>query len=381
MEYLTEEFPGKGDKAMDAKIDEIVKQVINEVKTSAAGQNTVKADRQLQPDNRIQSEGKGACLTGPENYEIKQFEIPVPGEKEVLVRVEGCIVSESDAQEFLKGIPGYQCPAVGEEGTGRVVKVGSSPVKDIHGRVIKEGDLVTTLGSVNGKKSGYGDKKKECRPSGWYSSYVLLREDMKILQMNDLDQDSRMLYRQASEAAASVDRICKLYKPETYAKIAVAGCRTAGLLTIAALKCAGFSDIIAIDEDEECLALAEKMGARHKVLFTCKNGVQGMVEKTKSCFGGELADLALQCVELPGRNSIVRRFVRAGGNTADMTKRVRTQLTREAYSQGEKVLRLAQTAEIPLYRLITHRFHLEEINQANWTVLSGAGHICAVLNR
>ena len=143
MEYLTEEFPGKGDKAMDAKIDEIVKQVI------------------------------------------------------------------------------------------------------------KEGDLVTTLGSVNGKKSGYGDKKKECRPSGWYSSYVLLREDMKILQMNDLDQDSRMLYRQASEAAASVDRICKLYKPETYAKIAVAGCRTAGLLTIAALKCAGFSDIIAIDEDEE----------------------------------------------------------------------------------------------------------------------------------
>ena len=30
MEYLTEEFPGKGDKAMDAKIDEIVKQVIKE---------------------------------------------------------------------------------------------------------------------------------------------------------------------------------------------------------------------------------------------------------------------------------------------------------------------------------------------------------------
>ena len=79
MEYLTEEFPGKGDKAMDAKIDEIVKQVINEVKASAAGQNTVKADRQLQPDSRIQSEGKGACLTGPEHYEIKQFEIPVPG--------------------------------------------------------------------------------------------------------------------------------------------------------------------------------------------------------------------------------------------------------------------------------------------------------------
>ena len=153
------------------------------------------------------------------------------------------------------------------------------------------------------------------------------------------------------------------------------------LIAIAALKCAGFSDIIAIDEDESRLALAEVIGARHKVLFTCKNGMQGMVEKARTCFGGELADLVLQCVELPGGNSIARRFARNGGNTADLTKRVRTQLTREAYSQGEKVIRLAQTAEIPLYRLITHRFHLDEINQANWTVLSGTGHVCAVLNR
>lgn len=367
---------------MDVKIDEIVKQVIKEVKTSASAQNDIKADTSRNRWGReIQSEGIGACLTGPENYEIKQFDIPVPGEKEVLVRVEGCVVSESDAQEFLKGVPGYQCSSVGEQGTGQVVKLGSSPVKDIHGRVIKEGDLVTVLGSVNGKRSGYGDNKNECHTCGWYSSYVLLREDMRILQMNNLDQDSRMLYRQASEAASSVDRICKLYKPEKYTRIAVAGCRSVGLLTIAALKCAGFSDIIAIDEDEECLAIAEKMGARHKVLFTCKNGLQGMVEKTRSCFGGELADLALQCVELPGGNSIVRRFVRNSGNTADLTRRVRTQLTREAYSQGEKMLRLAQTAEIPLYRLFTHRFHLEEINQANWTVLSGEGRICAVLNR
>ena len=320
MGYLTEKFPGKGDKAMDAKIDEIVKQVINEVKTSAAGQNTVKADRQLQPDSRIQSEGKGACLTGPENYEIKQFEIPVPGEKEVLVRVEGCIVSESDAQEFLKGIPGYQCPAVGEEGTGRVVKVGSSPVKDIHGRVIKEGDLVTTLGSVNGKKSGYGDKKKECRPSGWYSSYVLLREDMKILQMNDLDQDSRMLYRQASESAASVDRICKLYKPETYAKIAVAGCRTAGLLTIAALKCPNIHLVGVREYPQPYLAQCDAfclpshmeglpislLEAAALGIPACVSAVGGMVNVVKDGENGLLAtDTGVK-----GITELLRRFLR-----------------------------------------------------------------------
>ena len=358
---------------MDVKIDEIVEQVIKEVKINGAGYPPVRS--------AVPEKGKAAFLTETETYEIKEADVPEPGEREILVRMEGCIVSESDAQEFLKDIPGYQCPAIGEEGTGIVVKTGTTEVKDVHGRIIKEGDLVTALGSVNIRKPGYGDRKKGPQSCGWYSSYMILREDMKILQMNDLDLDSRMLYRRACEAYASVERICKLYKPEKYAKIAVAGCQTTGLLTIAALKCAGFSDIIAIDEDEERLALALRLGARHKAVFTCKSGMQGMVEKAKSCFGGELADLALQCVELPGGNSIVRRFVRAGGNIADLTKHVRTHLTKEAYGQGEKMLRLAQTAEIPLYRLITHRFHLEEINEANWTVLSGRGHVCAVLNR
>ena len=110
---------------MDVKIDEIVKQVIKEVKNGASGKDTVNDGIQLRPDARIRPEGKGAFLTGPENYEIKQFDVPFPGEKEVLVRVEGCIVSEPDAQEFLKEIPGYQSPAVGGEGTGRVVKVGA----------------------------------------------------------------------------------------------------------------------------------------------------------------------------------------------------------------------------------------------------------------
>ena len=38
----------------------------------------------------------------------------------------------------------------------------------------------------------------------------------------------------ASRAAASVERVCKLYKPEKYTRIAVVGCGTEGLLAIAA---------------------------------------------------------------------------------------------------------------------------------------------------
>ena len=52
---------------MDVKIDEIVKQVIKEVQNGASGNDTVKDGIQLRPDARIQPEGKGAFLTGPEN--------------------------------------------------------------------------------------------------------------------------------------------------------------------------------------------------------------------------------------------------------------------------------------------------------------------------
>lgn len=69
---------------MDVKIDEIVKQVIKEVQNGASGNDTVKDGIQLRPDARIQPEGKGAFLTGPENYEIQQFELPVPGKRKFL---------------------------------------------------------------------------------------------------------------------------------------------------------------------------------------------------------------------------------------------------------------------------------------------------------
>ena len=99
------QVPCKGDEAMDVKIDEIVKQVIAEVKTGGK--------------DCAASIGKGACLTEPEHYELRDFDLPVPGPKEILVRVEGCIVSREDADEFLKGIPGYQCPVIEKKGRGQ----------------------------------------------------------------------------------------------------------------------------------------------------------------------------------------------------------------------------------------------------------------------
>lgn len=360
---------------MDRKINEIVRQVIEEVQ----GANGVPGE------TRIPQKGKAACLKAPENYEIEQYDLEDPKAREVLVKMEGCLVTPEDAREFLKGIQGYQCPDTARNGIGTVVKTGPSAVKDINGNILKAGDRVIALRSVNARRALYGTNRqtagKERPMCGWYSDYVVLSEDMEILQVNDLDAESGMLYRQAAQAASSVERLRKLYKPGSDAGIAVIGCELWGLLEIAALKCCGFSNIIAVDKDEKRLNLAKKMGAKYAIAFDTKTGISGVIEKMKFYLNGKMPDISIQCVELSRGNHVVRRLVKEGGNIYDLTRNSSAYLTKDVYRQGEIFLRTARQKEIPLYQIITHRFYLEELNQANWMMLSERGVLCAVCNR
>lgn len=362
---------------MERKIDEIVKQVIEEV--------WAENKRSARASQKISDRGKTVYLKEAQHYEIKTFDLPSPKDKELLVRTEGCLVTAEDAESFLKEGAGYSYGSIGGSGTGVIVKLGSGIVKDINGTVLKEGDHVITLRSSYLKRTGYSGNVRSAEGeetrSGWYSSYRILKEEMEILQVNDLDAESRMLFRQAAQTAAAVDRLCKLYKPGPDAKITVLGCKAAGLLTITALKCRGFSDIIAVDIDEKRLETAKQLGAKHTIVFQSKTGLIGAVEKMRSCCGGKMADLAVMSEEVPGGIPMVRRFVTPNGSAADLTKNSAVHLTKEAYRQGAEFLRKAKAEGIPLYRLVTHRFHLEELDEANWTVLSGIGILSVVLNR
>ena len=88
---------------MDIKIDEIVKQVLSEIDTPS---------RPVQPKTTFVLEetpaltgrevGKTAVLDSQEDYMIKNYVLPEVGPKEILVFVEGCMISPSDVTEFLK---------------------------------------------------------------------------------------------------------------------------------------------------------------------------------------------------------------------------------------------------------------------------------------
>ena len=135
---------------MDIKIDEIVKQVLSEIDAPS---------RPVQPKTTFVLEetpaltgrevGKTAVLDSQEDYMIKNYVLPEVGPKEILVCVEGCMISPSDVTEFLKERRAAGSSAQGQEGTGIIVKVGSENLQDAKGNVLKVGDKV-----IAAKKAG-----------------------------------------------------------------------------------------------------------------------------------------------------------------------------------------------------------------------------------
>lgn len=180
---------------MDIKIDEIVKQVLSEIDAPS---------RPVQPKTTFVLEetpaltgrevGKTAVLDSQEDYMIKNYVLPEVGSKEILVCVEGCMISPSDVTEFLKERRAAGSSAQGQEGTGIIVKVGSENLQDAKGNVLKVGDKV-----IGGKESPdlvvflhmAGRKANTVAPNGWFANYIVLPAGQQVYQVNGLDLESR----------------------------------------------------------------------------------------------------------------------------------------------------------------------------------------------
>lgn len=172
---------------MDIKIDEIVKQVLSEIDAPS---------RPVQPKTTFVLEetpaltgrevGKTAVLDSQEDYMIKNYVLPEVGPKEILVCVEGCMISPSDVTEFLKERRAAGSSAQGQEGTGIIVKVGSENLQDAKGNVLKVGDKV-----IAAKKAGFGGvstyggrKANTVAPNGWFANYIVLPAGQQVYQVN-----------------------------------------------------------------------------------------------------------------------------------------------------------------------------------------------------
>ena len=397
---------------MDIKsqdIEQIVRQVLS---------NLGNASPAPRAGGAIPAKSRVAMLTKAEHFDIQEYPIPELGDDDILVKVEGCGVCGTDAHEFKRD-PFSLIPVVlGHEGTGEVVKVGKNVKKDSAGKPLGVGDKVVTcmifkdnpditMYDLNKQNVGGADvygllPDDDKHLNGWFADYILVRGGSTIFNVSDLDLDSRILIEPCAVLIHAVERAKTTGILRFNSRVVVQGCGPIGLICIAVLRAMGTENIVAVDGEAKRLEFAKQMGATATVNFKDHKGIEALTDAVKDAFGGYLADFAFQCTGSPVAHANIYKFIRNGGGLCELgffinggdatinphfdicSKEITTVgswvYTLRDYVTTFDFLKRAKGIGLPLEKLITHKYKLEEINEALVTNLKMEGLKIAIVN-
>lgn len=402
-------------------IEEIVKQVLAEMQGKPA-ETAAPAAAAPAAGGEIPKTAHVAVLTSLEHFDIKEYPMPEVGDDDILVKVEGCGVCGTDAHEFKRDPFGLIPVALGHEGTGEIVKMGKNVTVDTAGKPVKVGDKVVTcmifrddpeitMYDLNKKNVGGADvygllPDDDVHLNGWFSDYILIRGGnfgSTFFNVSDLDLDSRILIEPCAVLVHAVERAKTTGILRFNSRVVVQGCGPIGLICIAVLKTMGIQNICAVDGEQKRLDFAKKMGAKYTVNFKDHKGIEALAGAVKDAFGGHLADFAFQCTGSPVAHANIYKFIRNGGglcelgffiNGGDATINPHFDIcskeitivgswvyTLRDYATTFDFLKSAKEIGLPMSELITHKFPLEEINEALKTNLAMSGLKIAIVNK
>jgi len=397
-------------------IEEIVRQVLSGMSGNAPAAAPVAAAA----PGSIPKTAHVAVLTEKEHFEVKEYPIPPLGDDDILVRVEGCGVCGTDAHEFKRDPFDLIPVALGHEGTGEIVAMGKNVKTDTAGKPVKVGDKVVTcmifkddpeitMFDLNKKNVGGADvygllPDDDVHLNGWFSDYIFIRGGgfgSTFFNVSDLDLDSRILIEPCAVLVHAVERAKLTNILRFNSRVVVQGCGPIGLICIAVLRTMGIENICAVDGNEQRLAFAKRMGANVSVNFADHQGIEALAGAVKEAFGGHLADFGFQCTGNPKAHANIYKFIRNGGglcelgffiNGGDATINPHFDLcskeislvgswvyTLRDYATTFDFLRRAKGIGLPMSELITHKFPLEDINEALRTNLAMKGLKIAVI--
>ncbi|TAE90215.1 MAG: theronine dehydrogenase [Verrucomicrobia bacterium] len=346
---------------------------------------------------------RAAVLTGPGKIDIKTFPIREISDDEILIRVEGCGICGTDVHEF-RGDPMKLAPLVlGHEGTGEVVKLGKNVTRDNGGKRVAVGDKIVTSVSNCGKCDAclYTPARlnlcenlrvhglipdDETHLNGYFAEYMIVRADSTFFVVNDLSLELRMLIEPAAVVVHALERAKSTGLINFRTRVLIQGCGPIGLLMLAAVRAAGVQHIIALDGDESRLDMARRMGAEATINYKNYQGPDGVTEAVKAATRGRGAHFAFQCTGVPAAASNIWKYVQRGGGICEVGFFVdngKSEInhhsdicakeislvgswvyTVDEYPIAYNFLRRAQGIGLPVESLITHRFSLDQIEDA-----------------
>ena len=408
---------------MDSEIiEKIVRQVLEELAGGSDGQAApVSMGQQLTNVNKppaVPATARVAMLTALEKYEIKEFPIPALGDDDILVKVEGCGICGTDAHEFKRDPFGLIPVVLGHEGTGEIVRMGANVRKDTAGKdlyvgakivtsMIMKDDPDITMYDLNKQNVGAADvygllADDDVHLNGWFADYLVVRGGSTVFNVSELDLYSRILIEPAAVLVHAVERAKTTGILRFNSRVAVQGCGPIGLLCIAVLRTMGVQNITAVDGERKRLDFAVQMGAAATVNFKDHQGLGALAGAVMETFGGHSADFAFQCTGSPAAHSNIYKFIRKGGGLCelgffmdggdavinphfDLCAKEITLVgswvyTLRDYATTFDFLKGAKRIGLPLERLISDTFSLDQINEAHRANLAMSGLKIAIIN-
>lgn len=398
-------------------VEAVVRQVLESMMNGGAASGISQASGKTS-GGPIPKTARVAMLTALEKYEVKEFSIPEVGDGDILVKVEGCGICGTDAHEFKRDPFGLIPVALGHEGTGEIVKMGKNVKADSAGKPLKVGDKVVTcmifkdnpditMFDLNKQNVGGADvygllPDDDIHLNGWFSDYILIREGSTVFNVSDLDLKSRILIEPCAVLIHAVERAKTTGILRFNSRVVVQGCGPIGLICIAVLRTMGIENIVAVDGEQKRLDFAKEMGAEKSVNFKEHKGIEALAKAVQDAFGGYPADFAFQCTGSPAAHSNIYKFIRNGGGLCELgffinggdatinphfdicSKEITTVgswvYTLRDYATTFDFLKRAKGIGLPIDKLITHEFPLEQINEAHVTNLKMEGLKIAIIN-
>ncbi|ELK47873.1 UNVERIFIED_CONTAM: galactitol-1-phosphate 5-dehydrogenase [Halobacillus marinus] len=315
--------------------------------------------------------------------DIRYEERPAPvlnREDHVVIKVKAVGVCGSDISRYKKLGPYVEGMTFGHEFAGEVVEVGSDVNTMVPGDRVAACPTFCCGECVSCLKGDLSQCEHltliGARHPGAYAEYVTLPASNVLPLPEGVDYDAAAMIEPSSVVAHGFYRTSL----QPGSSVAVVGCGSIGLLAIQWAKIFGAAKVIAIDIDDQKLAVAKRVGADEVV--HSRNAVAH--EQTADWTGGQGVDLAVECAGSPITSEQVLALPKKGGEVLYMgipyadvelkrfyfEKIVRNELkvigSWNAISspfpgkEWDATLHYMQTGQLNVKPLISHRLALEE---------------------
>ncbi|MFN4132876.1 MAG: zinc-binding dehydrogenase [Candidatus Hadarchaeales archaeon] len=355
---------------------------------------------------------RAAVATGVGVIEIKDFEAPKAGEGCLLIRIKACGVCGTDVHIF-RGHRKVPFPLIlGHEFSGVVEEIGEKASSRLHisGGELKVGEKVTVVPGVpcgrcyyckNFPESPnlcqnrliYGGNRPATAPPyfyGGFAEYIYVEPGAWVYKLpKEMPVEIGALAEPAAVSTRALSRATGVLGKASKATVVVQGLGAIGLLAVAAAKVSGAKMVIGVDQVDQRLEMAQKMGADEvidmKECQTSEERVKRVMELTE----GIGSDITIECAGVPAAFREGIEFTRRGGKYVEVGHfadpggveiRPHQICFRDMDVLGSWVypmwqfsdsLKLLASGRFPFEEMFTHRFKVEETQQAIETAARG----------